>query len=158
VERARHAWNVDFEWKSSGGPFTTISAKQAAAYDGFGYFVFSGAFDADTIAELDAALAPGNAAVAGLLAGAPDGRFSVAGLDTQIVAPHAATRSALARSFCAHPVLAGIARDLIGNDARPYWDQSQLGIDIHSSEPVTRKNTNRGSARSAQCQRVDGAK
>ena len=56
---------------------------------------------------------------------APDGRFSVAGLDTQTVAPHAVRARDFARAVLREPVLAGIcARDLVGPDVRLYWDQS----------------------------------
>jgi ectoine hydroxylase-related dioxygenase (phytanoyl-CoA dioxygenase family) len=82
------------------------------------------AFDAATLQQLDAELVPGDDQVKQFLAGAPDGRFSVAGLDTQTVAPHAVTRSEFARQLCASAVLTELARDLVGPDVRLYWDQS----------------------------------
>ena len=129
VARDPHPWNSGFDWPSHSGACTTVSVAQAAQFDELGYFVFEDAFSADELAELDAALAPGDARAREFLAGAPDGRFGVTGVDTQVVAPHAVTRSAVARAFVAHPALAGIARDLVGPDVRLYWDQSECPKD-----------------------------
>lgn len=134
VERVAHPWNIEFEWHDLEGPFTTISAEHARDYDTLGYFVVEDAFDAGTLAELDAALAPGNEKVGEFLERA-GGRFSVAGLDTQIVAPHAVLRSDVAREFCGHPVLAGIAHDILGARPRLYWEQSVYKVP-HGAEPV----------------------
>jgi ectoine hydroxylase-related dioxygenase (phytanoyl-CoA dioxygenase family) len=124
MERRTHSWNTGFTWRDHDGPRATVTAQQVADYDTLGFFVVEGAFDASTVAELDAALAEGDAKTKRLLAGVPGGRFSVAGLDTQTVAPHAVTYSDVARRFVAHPTLAGIAHDLVGPDVRLYWDQS----------------------------------
>ncbi len=135
MERTPHRWNTAFEWVDHRGPFTTISLEQARAYDEVGYFVFEDAFDAATLAELDVGLAPGDARSRAFLTTLEDGRFHVTGLDTQIIAPHAVLRSETARRFCAHPILAGIARDLIGPDVRLYWDQSVYKVP-RGAEPV----------------------
>jgi ectoine hydroxylase-related dioxygenase (phytanoyl-CoA dioxygenase family) len=135
MDLARHPWNRGFTWQEHTGPFECVSTAQAAQLDELGYFVVADAFDRQTLDELDAALASGDDDVKRFLERAPGGRFSVAGLDTQTVAPHAVTRSECARRFCAHPMLAGIAHDLVGPDVRLYWDQSvykQPG----SAEPV----------------------
>jgi ectoine hydroxylase-related dioxygenase (phytanoyl-CoA dioxygenase family) len=134
VQRAPHPWNHDFTWPAARPP-TTITPEQAQQYDDLGYFVVEDAFDAETMQRVDNELVPGDAAVKTFLANAPEGRFSVAGLDTQTVAPHAVTRSAYLRTFVAHPLLAGIARDLVGPNVRLYWDQS-VYKQPHSAEPV----------------------
>jgi ectoine hydroxylase-related dioxygenase (phytanoyl-CoA dioxygenase family) len=131
----RHPWNETFAWDDHDGPFTTITAEHARQYDELGFFVFEDAFDAATLRELDDAIAPGEAKVRAFLAGLPDGRFTVAGTDTQTVAPHLVLRSEYLRSFCAHPVLAGICRDLLGPDVRLYWEQA-VYKQPHSAEPV----------------------
>jgi phytanoyl-CoA hydroxylase len=124
MQRAPHSWNSAFTWVDHEGPFTTITSAQARHFDDLGYFVFDDAFDAPTLARLTDELAPGDESVRRFLEGAPEGRFSVAGLDTQTVAPHAVTRSAFVRRFVANDVLSGIARDLVGPNVRLYWDQS----------------------------------
>jgi len=135
MERAPHPWNTTFTWLDHTGPFSTISEEQARGFDDLGYFVYEGAFDAATLARVTGELTPGDEDVQRFLAAAPDGRFSVAGLDTQTVAPHAVTRSAFVRRFVANEVLGGIARDLVGPDVRLYWDQSVFK-QPHGAEPV----------------------
>jgi ectoine hydroxylase-related dioxygenase (phytanoyl-CoA dioxygenase family) len=135
VSRELHPWNAGFEWRGPDRTGTTVSPEQAEQFDELGYFVFPDAFDADTLSRLDAALAPGDERAKEFLASAPDGRFGVTGVDTQVVAPHAVTRDDFVRAFTACPTLAGIARDLVGPDVRLYWDQS-VYKQPHSTEPV----------------------
>jgi ectoine hydroxylase-related dioxygenase (phytanoyl-CoA dioxygenase family) len=123
MERTRHPWNTEFTWPSHRAG-DVVTADQAAQYDELGYFVVADAFEPATMHALDDELAAGDDHVKQLLADVPGGRFSVAGLDTQTVAPHAVTRGNVARRFAAHPLLAGIACDLVGPDVRLYWDQS----------------------------------
>jgi phytanoyl-CoA hydroxylase len=135
VERAPHPWNTGFTWPDHAAAGTTITREQAAQFDELGFFVFENAFDAATLERLDESLVSGDERAKEFLAGAPDGRFGVTGLDTQTVAPHAVTRSEFARRFVANEVLAGIARDLVGPEVRLYWDQS-VYKQPHSAEPV----------------------
>ena len=122
--REPHPWNTGFDWADHTGAHTTISADQAREFDEVGYFVVEDAFAAATLARLDAELASGDARAKEFLAGVPDGRFGVTGLDTQTVAPHAVMRSEFVRRFVADEVFSGLARDLVGPDVRLYWDQS----------------------------------
>jgi ectoine hydroxylase-related dioxygenase (phytanoyl-CoA dioxygenase family) len=135
VELAPHPWNTAFAWDDHAGPFTTISADQARQYDESGFFVIEDAFSAEELHALDDAIAPGEAKARAFLAEMPGGRFTVAGVDTQTVAPHLVLRSEALREFCAHPVLAGVCRDLLGSDVRLYWEQA-VYKQPHSAEPV----------------------
>src|SRR5262249_30348659 len=87
------------------------------------------------MAELDAALTGGDEKVKAMLAGVPGGRFSVAGLDTQTVAPHAGTRSNHARPLAAPPLVARVARDPIRPHVRLYLGESGYK-QTKSAEPV----------------------
>jgi phytanoyl-CoA hydroxylase len=124
MRRALHPWNTGFVWSDHAGRHATVSAGQARDFDELGYFVIEDAFDGSTLAHLDAELAPGDEKARQFLAGVPEGRFGVTGLDSQTVAPHAVTRSELIRRFVAADLFVGLARDLIGPDVRLYWDQS----------------------------------
>jgi phytanoyl-CoA hydroxylase len=124
MRRALHPWNTDFVWSDHTGDRSTISADQARAFDELGYFVFEDAFDASTLARLDAELVPGDEQAKDFLAALPGGRLGVTGIDSQIVAPHAVARSEYVRRFVADEVFAGITRDLVGPEVRLYWDQS----------------------------------
>src|SRR5450755_3088069 len=97
-----HPWNQAFAWQNHTGPFGFVTTEQAEQFDELGFFVVPDAFDAETLQQLDRELAGGDAQVKRFLEQAPDGRFSVAGLDTQTVAPHAVTRSTFARGLCAN--------------------------------------------------------
>lgn len=129
-----HPWNTEFEWALPDRPTTTITAEQRDRFDRDGFFVLRGAVDRDTIAAIEPACAEGVALVAGLLEQA-GGRFSVAGLDTQIVAPHLVLRSDVLRRFCRLPLFAGTCRDLMGDDVRLYWEQAVYKVP-HGAEPV----------------------
>jgi hypothetical protein len=135
VPLERHPWNDSFEWRDHDGPFTTITPEQARQFDELGFFVVDDAFSAAEMQQLDQAIAPGEAKVREFLAAMPDGRFSVAGTDTQTVAPHLVLRSPFLRDFCRHPVLTGLCRDLVGDAVRLYWEQA-VYKQPHSAEPV----------------------
>ncbi|MDZ4828519.1 MAG: phytanoyl-CoA dioxygenase family protein [Actinomycetota bacterium] len=135
VERVPHPWNDGFAWPDHTGPFTSITKTQAKQFNEDGFFVVEDAFDAAILAALDDAIAPGEERVRAFLSELPDGRFGVAGTDTQTVAPHLVVRSQVLRDFCAHPLLAGLARDLIGPDVRLYWEQA-VYKQPQSAEPV----------------------
>lgn len=130
-----HPWNQGFRWADHPGPFRVVTPDQAAAFDEHGFFVLEEVIDPDTCAALDREIQPGVDLVAGLLRQVPDGRISVAGLDTQIVAPHLVTRSERLRHFAASPLFAGLCADLVGPDARLYWDQA-VYKQPRTAEPV----------------------
>ncbi len=135
MPRRPHPWNRGHEWRAPTGPFSTITDEQARDYDELGYFVMPGVFDADRLVELDRAIAPGDALVRELLEGLPDGRLSVAGLDTQTVSPNMVGGSDVLAAVCEDPVLAGVCADLIGPDVRLYWEQA-VYKQPHSAAPV----------------------
>jgi ectoine hydroxylase-related dioxygenase (phytanoyl-CoA dioxygenase family) len=135
MDRVPHPWNTGFEWENHTGECTTVTSEQAAQFDELGYFVIEDVFDAATLERLDEALQPGDRMTKEFLGGMADGRFGVTGLDSQTIAPHAVTRSAVAREITAHETLAGIARDLVGPNVRLYWDQS-VYKQPNGSEPV----------------------
>ena len=135
VAREPHPWSTGFSWSDHHRPPTTLTADQVAAFDRDGLTVVPDAFDADVLAALDQAIAPGEERVRDLLGSLPGGRLSVAGADTQTVAPHLVLQSETLRSFCRHPLLVGICRDLMGDDVRLYWEQA-VYKQPHSVEPV----------------------
>ena len=130
-----HPWNTGFGWADHTGPFSTVRVDQARQFDEQGWFVIEDAFDANDLAALEAEIAPGETRVRDFLKDLPDGRLSVAGVDTQTVAPHLVTQSTYLHDFCAGPLLTGICRDLVGPDVRLYWEQA-VYKQPHSAEPV----------------------
>ncbi|MGQ0824948.1 MAG: phytanoyl-CoA dioxygenase family protein [Actinomycetota bacterium] len=128
-------WNDGFVWADHNGPFRTVTNTQGRQFDTDGFFVVEDAFDAPTLAALDAAIAPGEARAHAFLDSQPAGRFGVAGVDTQTIAPHLVVRSEFLADFCTHPLLAGVCGDLVGPDVRLYWEQA-VYKQPRSVEPV----------------------
>ena len=135
MERRRHAWNQGHVHEPLRGPFTTIDERRAREYDELGFFVLPSVFSADELMRLDAAIEPGAAMVRGLLEQLPGGRLSVAGLDTQTVAPNMVATSDVLAAACRHPTLLGVCADVLGPDIRLYWEQA-VYKQPHSAAPV----------------------
>ena len=135
MPREPHPWSAGFTWRDHDRPPSTLTTDQVAAFDRDGFTVVPDAFDAETLDALDAAIAPGEEQVRELLGSLPGGRLSVAGVDTQTVAPHLVLQSDVLRDFCRHPLLVGICRDLVGDDVRLYWEQA-VYKQPQSAEPV----------------------
>jgi hypothetical protein len=135
MERRRHPWNQAHRHEPLRGPFSTIDDRQAGDYDELGFFVLRAVFTADELADLDAAIRPGAALVRGLLEQLPGGRLSVAGLDTQTVAPNMVATSEVLADTCRHPVLLGVCADVLGPDVRLFWEQA-VDKQPHSAAPV----------------------
>lgn len=131
----RHPWNTSFTWPEHRGPFRAVTPEQAKAYDEQGFFVLEDAVDAATIAAVAHAIEPFDQEVLDFLHTQPDGRFSIAGVDTVSIAIHVAPRSDVLRDFCASPLFADLCHDLIGPEARLYWEQS-VYKSAHSAEPI----------------------
>lgn len=133
--RIPHPWNRGFTWPVTHGPFRRLAGAQAEAWDRDGFLVVEDAFGADEVAALACALDPATRRVADLLEQIPGGRLSVAGTDTQIVAPNLVAGSEELRRFCRHPVLVDLCADLVGPDVRLYWEQA-VYKQPYSAEPV----------------------
>lgn len=130
-----HPWNRSFRWHDHEGPHRVVSPAQARAYDELGYFVLEDVLDAETVDALDRAIEPFDAEAMRFLERQPAGRFSLAGVDMVSIALHVARRSEALRSFCTAPLFADLCHDLIGPDARLYWDQAVYKRP-HGAEPV----------------------
>jgi phytanoyl-CoA hydroxylase len=131
----RHPWNTAFTWPEHHGPFRAVTPEQARAYDEQGFFVLEDAVDAATIAALDEEIEPFNQEVLDFLHTQPDGRFSIAGVDTVSIAIHLVTRSTVLRDFCGSRLFADLCHDLIGPDSRLYWEQA-VYKQPHGAEPI----------------------
>jgi ectoine hydroxylase-related dioxygenase (phytanoyl-CoA dioxygenase family) len=120
----RHPWNTEFTWPEHTGPFRRVTHEQAKAYDEQGFFVLEAAIDAETVAALDAEIAPYDQEVLDFLATQPEGRFNIASVDTVSITVHMAPRSERLTAFCSDEVFADLCHDLIGPNARLYWEQA----------------------------------
>jgi phytanoyl-CoA hydroxylase len=131
----RHPWNTGFDWPEHRGPFRRVTPEQAKAYDEQGFFVLEDAVDPETITAVDGEIEPFDREVLDFLHTQPEGRFSIAGVDTVSIAVHLAPRSKVLRDFCAAELFADLCHDLIGPDARLYWEQA-VYKQPHGAEPI----------------------
>ncbi len=121
---ARHPWNTGFTWQDREGPFRRLTADQAGQFDRDGFVVLEGVFSDGELAPVVAALDELEAGVESFLATQPEGRMSIAEQGAITFAVHAVAQHDAARRFATHPVFTDLCHDLIGPDARLYWDQA----------------------------------
>jgi len=93
-------------WVDHAATTIVATADQVAQYNRDGYFVIERAFHPDTCADVTAALA--------------SDRGLVLGGDWHLDEPP----SGVLRRFCSHPLLAGLARDFVGPEARVGGDDA----------------------------------
>ena len=119
-----HPWNTEFRWETPEGPFSVLTAEQAAQIDRDGFVVLPELFSREEIAELRAVADDAEARADAWLRSQPEGRVSVAESGAITFSAHLVAQSATARRFVTHPALCGIAMDLLGGDVNLYWDQA----------------------------------
>jgi len=119
-----HPLSHDFVWKARhvARP-RRLSAAQLAAFDARGFIKLEGVFTAEEIAAVTRAIDPLEAAAEAKLRAA-GGKVSISEADAITFAAHIVRQSAVLRDFAAHPAVADICHDLVGDDVRLYWDQS----------------------------------
>jgi ectoine hydroxylase-related dioxygenase (phytanoyl-CoA dioxygenase family) len=98
--------------------------EQAGSWNERGCFVLEDAFDAETLAGLLADFDPIEAQVTAFLRTRPGGRLFIADAESITFSTHLVTRFASARRFCTSRVFQDLCHDLVGPDARLYWDQA----------------------------------
>ncbi|HEY2664283.1 MAG TPA: phytanoyl-CoA dioxygenase family protein [Candidatus Binataceae bacterium] len=119
-----HPKNHGFRWRPARGPFKIISEAQAHSFNQRGFFRLDSAIGRETIARITAAIDPLEAEVEQWLRKQPRGRMFIAQADGITFTTHLVKRSQTLREFAASHLFADLCHDLIGPEARLYWDQS----------------------------------
>jgi phytanoyl-CoA hydroxylase len=119
-----HPWNHDFVWSVPAGPYRRLSDAEAKQFDEEGYVLVEGAIPVDELGNVTAALDGEEARTTEWLRQQPGGAHSIAQAEAITFTVHLAGRVPQARAFATHPVFADLCADLIGPDARLYWDQA----------------------------------
>ena len=119
-----HPLNRSFRWQTHAGPFRRVTAAQARAFDEDGFLVLEGAFDPDTVGEVVAEIDPWEEKVTAFLRTREGGRLFIADADAITFSVHLVLRSERLRKFCGGRVFQDLCGDLVGPDARLYWDQA----------------------------------
>jgi phytanoyl-CoA hydroxylase len=121
---SRHSRNTKFTWQPLRGPFRILSSQQAARFDDEGWFVLEDAFTTQEMDEVAAAIDPFEQKVEAFLREQKDGRFFIAKADAITFTTHLVVKSKILREFARHQVFRDICHDIIGDNARLYWDQA----------------------------------
>ena len=119
-----HELNRGFIWEPTRRPLRRVSEAQARDYDDRGFFVLEDAFTPEEMERAKAEIAPFEGQTEAFLRTRKDGTFMIAKAGAITFTTHLAKRSPWLRAFCAHPVFQDLCHDLIGPDARLYWDQA----------------------------------
>jgi phytanoyl-CoA hydroxylase len=120
---ALHPKNSAFEWQPLRGPFRSLTPAEARQFDDEGWFI---AEDAFTAAEMDAvaeAIAPFERKVEAFLREQKDGRFFIAKADAITFTTHLVAKSPILAAFARYRVFQNLCHDIVGANARLYWDQ-----------------------------------
>ena len=118
-----HPLNQNFRWHQPKAPFKLVSPQQARAYKEVGGFILADAFSAAEIAQVIAALDPIEAAANENLKDLPEDQPTIARHDEIVFRAHIVQHNSVAKSLAQHPVMQQLCLDLIGPQARLYWDQ-----------------------------------
>jgi phytanoyl-CoA hydroxylase len=119
-----HPLNRGFEWRPIAGPLRRIAEAQARSFNERGYFALEDALDPETVARVIAEIDPWEAKTEEFLRAQPNRRMMIAEADGISFTIHLVKRSQFLREFSASQVFADLCHDLIGPDARLYWDQA----------------------------------
>lgn len=121
-----HPLSQDFEWMPvpEERQLTRLSRQQVQQFDQHGFVRIEKAFAPSDLDEVLAAIDPLEAAYERFVTEQQGGALRLTFSGTITFTKHLVKESAALRRFAAHPVIADICHDLIGEAVRLYWDQS----------------------------------
>ena len=119
-----HPWNSGFRWQMPATAPRLLSVEQLAQFDTEGYVVLDDVFDAETLAPIIAVIDEFEAETERQLRRLEGGRFAIAEAGAITFTTHLVTRSPAIREFACRDEFVSLCHDLIGDDARLYWDQA----------------------------------
>jgi phytanoyl-CoA hydroxylase len=119
-----HDFNTAFSWQVPQGPYRRITAEQAAQFDRDGFFVLEDGLDREMLDELLAAIDPIEAAEEKYLREKLGGKRLIARADEITFTTQLALRVPAMRKMVTGPLFRDLCFDLIGPNARLYWDMA----------------------------------
>jgi phytanoyl-CoA hydroxylase len=118
-----HPFNRGFTWQDHEGPCRFLEPDQRRRFDAEGYVVIDDVFDADTVADVLAAIDPREETQEQALR-EHGGRVAIARADEITFTTHLAGSVPRLRDLVCSPPLRDLCLDLVGPDVRLYWDQA----------------------------------
>jgi phytanoyl-CoA hydroxylase len=119
-----HDFNTSFTWQIPQGPYRLINAEQARQFDTDGFFVLENGIDRATLDAVIAAIDPIEAAEEKYLREKLGGKRLIARADEITFTTQLALRVPAMRQLVTSQVFQDLCHDLIGPDARLYWDMA----------------------------------
>ena len=119
-----HPMNKGFIWPDKQGPFRRISAQQGAGWNEQGYILLEQVVSHDDIAMLQSVIDPVEQRINDLLRINEGERRFISRADELTFSVHIVLESPRVRAFVAAPLFVDLCHDLLGVDARLYWDQA----------------------------------
>jgi ectoine hydroxylase-related dioxygenase (phytanoyl-CoA dioxygenase family) len=119
-----HPWNRGFRWQVRSAPLRVLTPAQNEQFDREGFLVLEEVLDPEEVAATVAEIDPFDEQTEAYLRTRPDGRLTILETGAITFSIHLVTRSPRLRALAAHPAIAGICHDLVGNDVNLYWDQA----------------------------------
>jgi phytanoyl-CoA hydroxylase len=112
-----------FEWVDRDVPLRRLTPEQRDDFNRLGFVKVEGAFTADEVAAVTAAIDPLEAIGEQKLREA-GGTVSIATADAITFTTHLVKHSPMLRAFAAHPFFQEVCHDILDDHVRLYWDQS----------------------------------
>jgi hypothetical protein len=119
----RHELNTAFQWHVPEGPYRVASQDQMRSWTDNGFFLLEDAFDSSTVEQLIAEVDPLEAAVEELLR-YKGGKMLIGRAGEITFTNDLVNRSPIIRELARGPVFQNLCHDLIGSNARLYWDMA----------------------------------
>jgi phytanoyl-CoA hydroxylase len=119
-----HDFNTAFTWQMPQGPYRRINEAQARAFDREGFFVLEDGLDRATLDALLAAIDPIEATEEQYLREKLGGKRLIARAGEITFTTQLALRAPAVRALVCGPVFQDLCHDLIGPNARLYWDMA----------------------------------
>jgi phytanoyl-CoA hydroxylase len=120
----KHKLNNEFSWEDKTGPFRFISDSDAEAWNRDGYFVLRNVFDAAAIRRLTEEIDPQEQEMEAYLRTLEGGQLFISKADSLTFTTHIVLKSQWVKDFLSGPPFTGLCLDLLGAEARLYWDQA----------------------------------
>jgi phytanoyl-CoA hydroxylase len=119
-----HPWNGDFAWHMPPGPYRALDDTQAKQFDEEGYVVLHDVIDAATVDRVEQELDRFEAETEAFLRQRSNERASISEAGAITFTTHLVARSQIAKDFATSRLFLDLCTDLLGPDARLYWDQA----------------------------------
>jgi ectoine hydroxylase-related dioxygenase (phytanoyl-CoA dioxygenase family) len=119
-----HPLNDGYVWHNHEGAGRVLTEAQRAQFDRDGYVVLESVVPPEVLARLISEIDPLEAELEDLLRTLPDSKAFIARADEITFTTHLVARSPWLRQFVSSKLFRDLTFDLVGPDARLYWDQA----------------------------------